>query len=445
MSTLKFADTHNMVVFLSKPTESDGFEQIVDFLNAHPIRYALTINPTIYISCIKQLWSIVKAKTIDGEKHLHALVDGKKIIIIESSVRRDLQLADEEDEAVHKELGDSLVRAATTASSLEAEQDIGGGTECQETIGDTIAHTRFESVSKHSNDSLLARGNILQSDEYRIKLDELMALCTTLQNKVLDLEKTKTTQHNEIASLKRRIKKLEKKDRSRTHRLKRLYKVGLTARVESSDNEESLGEDASKQGRIDIIDADEEITLVSVHEVNVSADEEMFVAEQDIDEEVVEVINTTNLIIDAAQDSAVGDIVSAATTTTATIKTDDIQAKIDADDQLAERMQAQEQEELSIEEKATLFQQLLEKRRKHFAAKRAEEKRNKPSTKAQQRKIICTYLKNMEGYKLKDSKLKEFDSIQDMFDRAFKRVNTFEDFRTELVEGKEKRAGTELI
>ncbi|GKC92861.1 hypothetical protein Tco_1158303, partial [Tanacetum coccineum] len=105
-------------------------------------------------------------------------------------------------------------------------------------------------------------------------------------------------------------------------------------------------------------------------------------------------------------------------------------------------MQAQEQEDLSIEEKATLFQQLLEKRRKHFVAKRAEEKRNKPPTKAQQRKIMC---KNMEGYKLKDLKLKEFNSIQEMFNRAFKRVNTFEDFRTELVKGKEKRAGTELI
>ncbi|GJW46926.1 hypothetical protein Tco_0078572 [Tanacetum coccineum] len=58
---------------------------------------------------------------------------------------------------------------------------------------------------------------------------------------------------------------------------------------------------------------------------------------------------------------------------------------------------------------------------------------------------MCTYLKNMEGYKLKDLKLKEFDSTQEMFDRAFKRVNRFEDFRTELVEGKEKRAGTKLI
>ncbi|GKE02029.1 hypothetical protein Tco_1390012 [Tanacetum coccineum] len=81
----------------------------------------------------------------------------------------------------------------------------------------------------------------------------LLKLGSTLQNKVLDLEKTKTTQDNEIASLKRRVKKLEKKNRSRTHRLKRLYKVGLTAKVESCDDEESLGEDESKQGKIDAI------------------------------------------------------------------------------------------------------------------------------------------------------------------------------------------------
>ncbi|GKE82703.1 hypothetical protein Tco_1552703, partial [Tanacetum coccineum] len=135
---------------------------------------------------------------------------------------------------------------------------------------------------------------------------------------VLDLEKTKTTQANKIASLKRRVKKLEKKNRSRTYKLKRLYKFDLTARVESSDEEESLVEDASKQGRIDAIDADEEITLVSVHDVNVSAGEEVFVAEQDVVKEVVEVINTAKLITDAAQ-------VSTATTTTAIIKTvDDI-------------------------------------------------------------------------------------------------------------------------
>ncbi|GJT93848.1 hypothetical protein Tco_1082693 [Tanacetum coccineum] len=113
-------------------------------------------------------------------------------------------------------------------------------------------------------------------------------------------------------------------------------------------------------------------------------------------------------------------------------------------EELAQRLQAQEQEELSDAEKATLFVQLLEKRRKHFAVKRAEEKRNKPPTQAQQRKIMCTYLKNMEGKKPKDLKNKSFDSIQKMFDRAFKRVNTFVDFRTDLVEGSSKRAGEEL-
>ncbi|GJV07977.1 hypothetical protein Tco_1345633 [Tanacetum coccineum] len=58
---------------------------------------------------------------------------------------------------------------------------------------------------------------------------------------------------------------------------------------------------------------------------------------------------------------------------------------------------------------------------------------------------MCTYLKNMEGYKLQDLKLKGFDSIQEMFDKAFIMVNTFGDFRTELLEGKEKRVGTQLI
>ncbi|GJX66747.1 hypothetical protein Tco_0301090 [Tanacetum coccineum] len=99
---------------------------------------------------------------------------------------------------------------------------------------------------------------------------------------------------------------------------------------------------------------------------------------------------------------------------------DDIQAKIEADHELAQRLQAEEQEELYVEEKAKLFQQLLEQRRKYFAAKSAEEKRNKPTnTKLNKRKIK-------------------------MFDIFYKRENTFVDFRTDLVEGSSKRAGEEL-
>ncbi|GKD42461.1 hypothetical protein Tco_1267106, partial [Tanacetum coccineum] len=110
----------------------------------------------------------------------------------------------------------------------------------------------------------------------------------------------------------------------------------------------------------------------------------------------------------------------------------------------AQRLQAQEQEELTDEEKARLFVQFLEQIRKHFAAKRAEEKRNKPPTRAQQRSFMCTYLKNMEGWKPKDLKNKSFVNIQELFDKAMKRVNTFVDYRTELVEESSKKAEAEI-
>ncbi|GKD19110.1 hypothetical protein Tco_1208268 [Tanacetum coccineum] len=96
MASLKFVSSHNMVAFLDKPTESDGFEKIMDFLNAHPITYALTVNPTIYTACIKQFWATAKVKTVNEEVQIYALVDKKNVIINETSVRSDLQLADAE-------------------------------------------------------------------------------------------------------------------------------------------------------------------------------------------------------------------------------------------------------------------------------------------------------------------------------------------------------------
>ncbi|GJX04646.1 hypothetical protein Tco_0190562 [Tanacetum coccineum] len=90
------------------------------------------------------------------------------------------------------------------------------------------------------------------------------------------METTKTIQALEIDSLKRRVKKLKKKKKSRTHKLRRLYKAGLSAKVISSDDEANLGdqEDASKHGRkILDINADEDITLDSTH---VDIDPDMF-------------------------------------------------------------------------------------------------------------------------------------------------------------------------
>ncbi|GJZ88862.1 hypothetical protein Tco_0660644 [Tanacetum coccineum] len=383
MASLKFADTHNLVAFFAKPTKSKGFEQIVDFLNAHIIKYALTINPTIYTLCIEQFWATIKAKTVNGEVQLQAQVDGKKIIITESIVRRDLQLEDVEgvnclpnatifeqltlmgskttawnefsstmasaiiclatnhkfnfskyifesmvknldnvgkflmyqsghttnvvDEAVNEEMDDSLVRAATTATSLDAEQDM-----------DNINKTQSKATLNEPSSLGTSSGNTLQSGEDSLKLNELMELCTNLQQMVLDLEITKTTQATEIASLKRRVNKLERRNKSRTHGLKRLYRVGSSRRVESSEDEGLGEEDASKQGMIADIDANEDIYLV-----NIQTDEDMFgVNDLDGGEVIVESVdvNTAEETRSVVEEVIVVTIpVSAATTTTTAI------------------------------------------------------------------------------------------------------------------------------
>nr|GEW91339.1 hypothetical protein [Tanacetum cinerariifolium] len=78
MSTSTFAETHNLVAFLEKPSESEGFKKIIDFLNAKPIIYALTVNPTVYASCLKQFWTTTKVKKVDGQELMQALVDKQK-------------------------------------------------------------------------------------------------------------------------------------------------------------------------------------------------------------------------------------------------------------------------------------------------------------------------------------------------------------------------------
>nr|GFA17213.1 hypothetical protein [Tanacetum cinerariifolium] len=77
---------------------------------------------------------------------------------------------------------------------------------------------------------------------------------------------------------------------------------------------------------------------------------------------------------------------------------EDVQAMMDADHELAERLQAKKQGELSIKERSKLFVELMNQRKKHFARLGAEEKRRKPPTKAQKRNQMCTYLKNMAGF-----------------------------------------------
>nr|GEW82607.1 hypothetical protein [Tanacetum cinerariifolium] len=95
MSSL-FADTHNVVVILEKSDAAEGFEQILDFISGSYIHYALTVNPHIYISCIKQFWNTASVKRSDDVTRLQPLVDKKKIMISEVVIREIMQLDDAE-------------------------------------------------------------------------------------------------------------------------------------------------------------------------------------------------------------------------------------------------------------------------------------------------------------------------------------------------------------
>ncbi|GKD84595.1 hypothetical protein Tco_1355749 [Tanacetum coccineum] len=69
---------------------------------------------------------------------------------------------------------------------------------------------------------------------------------------------------------------------------------------------------------------------------------------------------------------------------------------IKADEQLASRLQTEEQELFFIEEKSRLLVEMIAERKKFFATQRAAEQRSKPPTKAQMRNRMSTYLKNMD-------------------------------------------------
>ncbi|GKD69579.1 hypothetical protein Tco_1323669 [Tanacetum coccineum] len=354
MSDLKFADTHNLVAFLEKPTESEGFEEIVDFLNANPIKYALTVNPTIYCSCVKQFWDTVKAKMVNGEVQLQALVDKKKVIITESTIRRDLQLEDANgvdclpNAAIFEQLTlmgyEKLSQKLTFYKAFFSPQwkflihtilqclsaKTTAWNEFSSTMASAIiclATNQKFNFSKYIFDNMvknvdsmifgnmkregkgfsgrvtplfqtmmvqaheeIGEGSEIPTDPHHTPIITQPSSSQTQRKQKTRKSKKKNTEvpqpsgstdnvpdenvpttsndpllsDSEITSLQKKVKKLERRNKSRTPGLKRLRKVGSARRVESSD-EASLGhlEDASKQRmKIADIDADAYVTLI---------------------------------------------------------------------------------------------------------------------------------------------------------------------------------------
>ncbi|GJY84950.1 hypothetical protein Tco_0498976 [Tanacetum coccineum] len=594
MAALKFAETHNLVAFLEKPDESDGFEQIVDFLNASSIRYTLTVNPTIYTSCIKQFWATAKVKTVNGEVQIQALVDGKKVIVTKASMRRDLQLADENGTdclpttTIFEQLSlmgyEKISQKLTFYKAFFSPQwkylihiilqCLSAKTTAWNEFSSTMASAIIcLATNQKFNFSKYIFDNMVKNLEGGVKfLMYPRFVQVFLDKQVGDMythNRTYDAPHHTkkiFANMKREGKgstmptdpqhtptitqpstsQPQKKQSQRKQRKNTEVPQpsGPTEPItDDAANEEH--EDASKQGRkIDEIDQHAEVTLVDetqrrysdnlMFDTGVLDNEEVFIG-QDMEKKEVDMaekdVSTVDPVTTTEIKSAKPKAVTTAATTTTTAVTrpkargvivqepsefttttspsqpsqlpqakdkgkakmvepekplkkkdqimydqevalnllaqlqaeleeedrlsrqkeeeanialieswNNVQAMIEVDRLLAERLQAREQEELTDEEKARLFVELLEKRKKHFATLRAREKRNKPPIQAEQRKLYCNYLKNMKGYTLKQLKGFKFEVIKDMFDKAFKRVNTFVDYKTELVEGSEKKA-----
>nr|GEX96275.1 glutamic acid-rich protein-like [Tanacetum cinerariifolium] len=441
-----------------------------------------------------------KAKNVNREAQLQALVDGKKVIITESTIRRDLKLEDAKgvdclpNAAIFEQLTlmgyQKLLENLTFYKAFFSPQwkflihtilqCISAKTTAWKEFSSTkasavicLATNQKFSFSKYIFNNMVKNLDsvtkfLMFPREDSLKLTELMELCTKLQERVLHLETTLTIQAMEIESLKRRVKKLERRKRSRSHGLKRLYKVRLSARVESSEDEGLGEEDASKQRRIADINANKDIYLVNVHtdkdffgvnddDVIVENVEMLFDVADDLRGEEVFVsqevplnddapITTTATIDDITLAQALAELKSAkpkAATTITAASSRLFKLQAEEEEEMIAREKAQQIEEVNIAwddvqakinkklftsrrtrcivygkgkidaEKEKLFMEFLEKRRKFFAAKRDEEKRNRPPTK-------------------------------ELFDKAMKRVNTFFDFRTELVEECSKKAEADI-
>nr|GEV32403.1 hypothetical protein [Tanacetum cinerariifolium] len=281
-----------------------------------------------------------KVKNINGEAQLHAKLDGKKVVISEASIRRDLWFGDE------------------------------GGIDClpNETIFEQLSLMGYEKLTQ--------------------KLTFYKAFFCPKW--VLNLETIKTAQTQEITSLKKRVKRLEKKRRLRTHGLKRLYKVGLSARVESSadeENEDIFG--VNDQDDTSMFDADkdlqgEEVVVEEVNAASIATSTSKPKVKGIVMEEPSEATTTTTIPSVKSQDKAKEDeqerIIKekAYQIEEVNLAWDHVQAKIEADYEVAQRLQAEEQEPLTDFENARLFiTELVEESTKKAQAEIAQESSSK--------------------------------------------------------------------
>ncbi|GJT11185.1 hypothetical protein Tco_0858227 [Tanacetum coccineum] len=254
MANLDFYDKHNMVAYLQKSEGSEGYHQIVDFLNTCHIKYALIENPTIYVTLIEQFWQIASASTLEnGDMEITSTIDRKVKVVFEASIRRHLKLEDSNGISILPTT-DIFEQLALMGNMKKASKGYTGvdtplfqtmliqgqilqGEGQQSQLIDEAASTGVDNrhggaattiygleVGQGSgnihqtptmpHDSPFPRVHTLRSDKGRMQPNELMELVTKLSDKVAvlenDLKQTKKAYGVAFTKLIKKVKTLDK-------------------------------------------------------------------------------------------------------------------------------------------------------------------------------------------------------------------------------------------
>ncbi|GJY92299.1 hypothetical protein Tco_0508081 [Tanacetum coccineum] len=344
---------------------------------------------------------------------------------------------------------------------VQASEEVG---EDSDHLTDTNQIPIIDQPSTSSQPKQKQKSKRIQRKEAEVPQDET----EHGETQVLDLEKAKDAQAKKIDALKKRVQRLEMKNKSRTTGLKRLKKVDIVADVEKNEQSTKLddstaGEAVTTAGVEDSVAPTipttvEETLAQTLMEIKTAKLKAKGIVFHDQEEHVSVSKPTVSVTQPSVKDK--GKEMFKLSLEAETIEEeklarkqeeeanialieswDNTQAMMEADFELAQRLQTKEQGEITIEERSRLFVELMNKRKKHFAMLRAEEKKRKPPTKAQKRNQMSTYLKNMGGYKHNQLKSKSYEEIQKMFANEMRRVNTFipMDSKLKKAEGSEEK------
>nr|GEW18758.1 xylulose kinase-1 [Tanacetum cinerariifolium] len=491
MANFECCDTHNMVAYLQKPVRSEEFHQIVDFLNTSQIRYALTENPNIYVSLIQQFWQTATSRTLDnGEMEITATIDGKVKVVTEASVRRHLELEDSDgisilptteifEQLALMGVKDQQSRLSPITHSQVLHQP--HNYIFHHHLGVLSDRKLSGNVPSMPHDSPLPRVNTLGSNEGSMTLQELTVLCTTLSQKVesleADLKQTKQVYGAAYTKLIIKVKELEKTVKTSKARRKAKNREAHTQEDRPKDQlgvlsaakiladtakrnvQTYTGRRAVSTGSRGVSTtsrmintAEESISTVGasmpVSTAGMIDKGKGIMEESELDvtktkrQQKQERLGLETAVrlqeqFDEEDRQRIARVHEAAQSFTEE-EWENIKSRVEVDEELTQRLQAEERNKYSEVDQAKMPVDLINKRKRYFAEQKAKEERKKPMTQAQQR----TYMSN-DLFEATMRSIKDFVLMESKDDNAVPKLaearSLKRDAEEELDQGRSKK------